>query len=557
MSNPMRCIPALALLLAPAAAQGVAYEWTFAPLGDTVASAGDVDADGRADFAIGHVGYDATSINAVEVRSGADGTSLWSVPTKYPGASFGLGMVSLGDLDGDGREDLVASGPLKSFFGQGIPYVRAMSGVDGSTLWEVSTPDDKVSFGSSLARLSDLDGDGVDDLLVGASNQVPAATRVLSGASGALLFTVPAPAGASVTFGYAVARLGDLDGDTVEDFGVGDVSFAAGSGRISLHSGVDGSALGFVTPPAQAPAPWGDFGRYFAGLDDVDVDGVPEIAVGAPLLIDGPHQEAGGMVWVYSGATGSVLREIAPEPNPLLENFGFAVDRTDDLDGDGLAELRFGAGIYQDLDPFVARDAELRTYSPATGELLQSWPGMSSFWFEDVPDVDGDGRTDVLISFVGKGKVLLVLDGQQPPLPQPGCPAQPSSNGCAPLFTTQGTPSLTQFDDLEVYVSKLPVGAVGVCVYGPNAAATPFGGGLLCVGPPSVRTPLQATSAFPVPCGGGPSATLACTLTKPELTALGLPAGDGFHLQAWFRDPGLAPPMDFGLSGSLFVELWP
>ncbi|MCY2959750.1 MAG: hypothetical protein NTY35_06255 [Planctomycetota bacterium] len=54
-----------------------------------------------------------------------------------------------------------------------------------------------------------------------------------------------------------------------------------------------------------------------------------------------------------------------------------------------------------------------------------------------------------------------------------------------------------------------------------------------------------------------PTTSLTWTLSKSDVAALGVPPGGTFHFQAWFRDPGFAPPNDVGLSDSLLVTIWP
>lgn len=554
MTNPLPRAVALSLLLAPATAQGIAYEWSLGSGVRSVASAGDVDGDGVADFVIATKGVGA-ALGRVDVRSGLDGCLLWSALGAKAGDGFGASVVALGDLDGDGLDDLAAAATQVWAFGFGPPaYVRALSGADGSTLWQVDAASLVEQFGRSLARLSDRDGDGVDDLIVGSTLASPDPLRILSGASGALALDVPTPAGAGADFGTVVAALGDLDGDGFEEFGVGDPGFPDGPGRISVHSGRDGRVQRFLGPPVQVSGAGSSFGRCFEAMGDVNADGIPDLAVAGPD--GGGPAQPNGAAWVLSLSDGSVVHEFAPEAGSSLVGFGHTVARTDDLDGDGVADLRVSAGYYLvGVDPWIYVSADLRTYSGATGRLLQSWPELASTEIGVVPDVNGDGRSDVLLAL--GSVVVLALDSAAEPQPWPACPGQDSSNGCTPLIQTQGTPSLTQFADLEVHVSKLPAGTVGLCLYGPDATTTPFGAGVLCVASPFLRTPLEPSTLFAQSCGFQASAAFVCTLAKPDLAALGLAPGDEFFVQGWFRDLGFAPPNDFGLSGSLSIQLWP
>lgn len=552
MTIPLQRALALSLLLAPASAQGIAYEWSLNWSANSAASAGDVDGDGAADFAIAKTNFSG-GFGHVEVRSGSNGGLLWAADGAKSGDGFGATLTGLGDVDGDGFDDLAVAAPNMPLFGLGPPpYVRVLSGVDGSILWEATAATAGEMYGKSLARIADLDGDGSDDLIVGST--FASKVQVRSGANGALVLDISPPQGASYDFGTCVAALGDLDGDGRPDLGVGDPGFQSGRGRISLHSGLDGGVLFSIGPPTQGPPPSQSFGNSFDGLGDVSADGIPDLVAGDP---GASTAQSKGLAWVLSGADGAVLHELAPEAGSLVEGFGMRVAGTEDVDGDGVADVRLCAGSYLiaiqgEVHVYVA--AELRTYSGGTGALLQRWPGLSSPAIAAVPDANGDGRSDVLVV---QGGVSLVLDGLAQPHAWASCPGKASSNGCVPMVTIQGTPSLTQFADLELHVSKLPVGALGVCLYGPSSATLPFGSGVLCVAPPFLRKPMQPPTLFANSCSGLPSAGVVCPLTKPDLAALGLAPGDGIYVQAWFRDTGAPPPDDFGLSGALSIQLWP
>jgi hypothetical protein len=71
--------------------------------------AGDVNGDGFEDLAIGHYGFGADDAGRLEVRSGADGSLLRTVTSTTPGESFGFDAVGIGDVNDDGRPDLLVS----------------------------------------------------------------------------------------------------------------------------------------------------------------------------------------------------------------------------------------------------------------------------------------------------------------------------------------------------------------------------------------------------------------------------------------------------------------
>src|SRR6185436_17813114 len=109
-------------------------------------------------------------------------------------------------------------------------------------------------------------------------------------------------------FGSALSAVGDLDGDGVPEFAVGEpvynLSSASGEGRVSVYSGKD-SSLVHVFVGAEHDG----LGSCVAAAGDVDGDDVPDIVVGAPTHMSDEYYEE-GLAVVFSGRTGDVLWSI-------------------------------------------------------------------------------------------------------------------------------------------------------------------------------------------------------------------------------------------------------
>jgi hypothetical protein len=383
-------------------------------LGYQLEGLGDLDSDGVGDFAMLSFGYG----NQVHARSAVSGGTLWSASgTSWE--EFGLSIAALDDVNGDGIEDLAVGAP-GALGGYGRVYL--LSGIDGSTLqtWEAGSRFGR--FGHDLAALDDIDDDGLRDLLIGApaawiSDRQRGVVTLRSTASGEELYWVGGQ-DAGEQFGAALAAIGDVDLDGVSDFAVAapksDIHFALG-GRIEVRSGATGAALTAV--PGQAIG--ARTGSKLSGLGDVDLDG------SADLL-------ASLSAWTYgavSGRTGDVLYQLAG-----LGNESGGIAGLGDINGDGLADFAVRSNV--DGDVLVLRSgvdgAELSSIHWQTN---YPWGTVAS-----VGDVDLDGRSDLLASATGSSdvEVRLYTSVTNPPPGTVSCSADmlPVSCPCQgkPLF---------------------------------------------------------------------------------------------------------------------------
>ena len=232
-------------------------------------------------------------------------------------------------------------------------------------------------FGWIARGVGDVDGDRVTDLVISATMNPPygstrGAVYVYSGKSGALLWKRAGDSGSVLGTGLEAA--GDVNGDGIPDVAAG----APGSNTVLVLSGRDGKTL--LTLKGDSAD--GDLGVSTAGVGDVDGDGRPDIAGGSPSS----HQGT-GRVYIFSGKDGHRIETLDGEHQG--DGFGSAVGGA----GGTLIVGASGAGqrkagkiyVYRRGKPAPAFAAEADSTGIAFGAMFLSVLG----------DVDGDGVPDI------------------------------------------------------------------------------------------------------------------------------------------------------------------
>jgi hypothetical protein len=191
--------------------------------GITVSGAGDVDHDSVPDFIVGATGSDAAGLDAgsVYVISGASLAPIFEFDGPSPGAQLGNAIASAGDVNGDGFPDFVL-GASRDQDGEGSAFVY--SGRNGAVMYHFLGSTDDDFLGRGVAGVGDVDGDGYDDVALAGqedNNEIHTGmVYVRSGRDGSLLATLFGDQQED-EFGLGLARIGDIDGDGLADVVVG------------------------------------------------------------------------------------------------------------------------------------------------------------------------------------------------------------------------------------------------------------------------------------------------------------------------------------------------
>ncbi len=307
---------------------------------------------------------------------------------------FGWIARSVGDVDGDGVPDVVASAP-------GGGYANVYSGRDGRVLLTLTAEGGKTDrFGSHISGAGDVDRDGYSDVIVGAPENSAGGSKagrayVYSGKDGHRLLTLTGE------------RAGDRFGSTVAGYTDRTHAFlivgaaAAGprrTGRVYVYENL-ATTPRFVIDSDETGNALGAMFVSVAG--DVDGDGVPDI-----YASDWSNNAKGwstGRIYVHSGKNGHRLFTLTGDT--AGDGFGIGPAVAGDVDHDGHADLIVGSWQYGQT---VVSGGRASLYSGKNGKLLRTFtsrvPG-DTFGFDAVGlgDVDGDGTIDFLITAAWSG----------------------------------------------------------------------------------------------------------------------------------------------------------
>jgi hypothetical protein len=357
-------------------------------------------------------------------------TPAWTTESDQEGAHLGMDVGAAGDVNGDGYDDVLVGVPDydngHENEGAALLYLGSIDGPSLSEDWVVEGDEYVAWGGRSVATAGDVNGDGYDDVIVGVPLHFPGGAvwvfhGSLAGPSLTPDWVVHSNQPDNSLFGFSVGTAGDVNGDGYDDVIVGawlyDWDSPGGISQDGRAYVYHGSASGLSTAPAWITA--GNQTAAYYGLSvgtagDVNSDGYDDVIVSAYQYDNGEQDE--GRAFVYHGSVSG----LSMEPDWTFENndvkacLGRSVGTAGDVNGDGYDDVIVGAAYNSCWNASSSPVGRAYTFHGSNSGL-----GSAPAWIAEMlqtgaifgnvgtaGDVNGDGFDDVV---VGAGR----YDGDQ------------------------------------------------------------------------------------------------------------------------------------------------
>ncbi len=433
LGRPPKSKPLRQILPTTGISQEVLGAKTDGQFGHTLSGVGDVYGDGFDCLLVGSFKGGTNSSGEIILYRGSplgiDTNRYWSYICPNPGAEFGHQVEGLGDVNRDGYADFIVGATYDSEPGKpahtGAAYVF-LGGPDGPHLapgWPVygTVVDSKTGF--SVAAAGDVNGDGLDDILVGAWQDSVISNSVTVTRVGRVFLYLGTPSGptnqpawvvsgaaSGETFGYSVHGAGDLNNDGYADIVIGSHGYESSwkeSGQVKVYYGgpnLPSQNANWTLQGTRAEQNTGD-SVFAAG--DVNGDGYADLLIGANS--SSVEKQYEGAVLVCYGSPSGLTTNISwaywpREPGMFL---GHSVATAGDVNGDGYADVIVSAAEGYQLQRgegvafvFLGSRQGLSRQPHWTGSGGQP-KTMYGKTVRGIGDFNGDGYDDVAIGQPG------------------------------------------------------------------------------------------------------------------------------------------------------------
>ncbi|MEM7114679.1 MAG: Ig-like domain-containing protein [Chloroflexota bacterium] len=431
-------------------------------MGDSVAPAGDVNGDGLNDVLVGSFsfardgGYGSAALY-LGTPTGLADEPAWQVVDSQLGSWYGYAVSGAGDVNGDGFDDFIVGARHYQVNGVEVGRVFVYHGSDTTIAplrtepaWIMDGEQFMSKFGHAVGAAGDVDGDGIDDILVGARGYDDADKE---NAGKVYLFYgqqddgliarqghpwTAAGAEAGDLFGYGVGTAGYLnelptDANRYSDIAIGAwYGSSSNSGSVSVFYG--GAAGPSNTPDwvyerEQANAKLGGDHSSISIVGDVNGDGYEDLVVGSGNY-SVPDTSTGRVDLFYGSSTG--LDETPAWTlfgETVSGNLGTSLGTVGDVNDDGFADFLIGNDEHDyegntntgRIYLFLGSDQGPAETASWTGDGLQEYSHFGHV-LSGIGDVNNNGRPDIVVGqpkydsdgFINRGRVVVYYDVGDP-----------------------------------------------------------------------------------------------------------------------------------------------
>jgi hypothetical protein len=410
----------LVLAAGPGLAQALSNRLLSPPLPTSgytrsATGAGDVNGDGYSDVIVSRWSQETAQL-FLGGPSGVDGTADVTYAGSGPSEWFGYSIAGLGDINGDGFDDVAVGAPFNDAeaFEAGHVYVFLGGRVpDGTADMVLSLRAAGYRFGFSLDGAGDVNRDGFRDILVGSeagmwSGCGPCSKQAwiyFGGSAPDTTVDVRLQGSSIGLFGEYVRGAGDVNGDGYDDVVGGAPAFGNGYAHVFYGgTSMDGVCDLTYSQPTLSSTQFGGYGLKVGPAGDLNGDGYADVAVCNPQHPAG-GPDAGRVFVYYGGGSPDTTADLILTGDAGGDFFGTSAGSAGDANGDGYDDLLIGAmGVDFGASPWTG-GAYLFLGGPGLSATpnLKWIPAMThsrefGIALDRVGDVDGDGRDDAIIA---------------------------------------------------------------------------------------------------------------------------------------------------------------
>ncbi len=379
--------------------------------GRFAASAGDVNRDGYCDVIVGEGNglYSYIFLGGANMNSVSDLTLVSSSPVST------ISVSGAGDVNGDGYSDVMCGNlDYNSGMGRVCIYFGGAVMNSGSDVC-ITGENINNNLGVKLAPAGDVNGDGYSDVIIGAQgyNTYTGRAYIFYGGTNMDNNADVFLTGENIfnTFGFSVSSAGDVNKDGFSDVIVGAYGYNSYLGRAYIYYGgmlMNNTADVIFT----GYEPSSLLGGSVSSAGDINGDGYSDVMVGA----NGLNSYKGRVYVYYGGASMNTVADNIFTGKAAGDNFGYLVANAGDVNHDGYSDMIVGAYTNDDAGA-DAGSAYLYTNTFSNASIpINTFTGEADndgfgYLVSDAGDVNGDGYADVLSSAFNNNKAYIFLGG--------------------------------------------------------------------------------------------------------------------------------------------------